>query len=220
MPVASVADAKIVCCPMANVSPEATGMLFSLNVTGTAPFTASIAEAANVTGAPAAEVASVDAGAPAATTGAVVSFTSKLKLVFAVLPARSVADARTVWLPTEKNVIPGVTGVPFSVKVTGSVPSIASLVSATKLTGEPAAAVASVADGALAVSAGAVVSSVKEIEAELSLPAASVSLAVMVCVASVSAGVKLQAPVASAIWCRARVLLPSASPMRRRRLCR
>ncbi len=133
LPVASVADAKIVCCPMANVSPEATGMVFSLNVTGTAPFTASIAEAANVTGEPAAEVASVDAGAPAATTGAVVSFTSKPKLVFAVLPATSVADARTVWLPTEKNVVPGVTGVAFSVKVTGSVPSIASLVSATKL---------------------------------------------------------------------------------------
>ena len=151
---------------MANVSPEATDTLFSLNVTGTAPFTASMAEAASVTDAPAAEVASVRAGALAATTGAVVSFTSKLKLVLAVLPARSVADARTVWLPTEKNVIPGVTGVPFSVKVTGSVPSIASLVSATKLTGEPAAEVASVADGALAVSTGAVVSSVKEIEAE------------------------------------------------------
>ena len=76
-----------------NVSPDATTEPFSLNVTGSIPSTTSVAEAVNVTDAPDAEVASVDVGALAVTTGAVVSTTSKLNCVVPVFFAASLADA-------------------------------------------------------------------------------------------------------------------------------
>ena len=61
--------------------------------------------------------------------------------------------------------------------------------------------------GALIVTAGALVSRVKETVAEAVLPAVSVSLAVIVCAPSVSVGVKLQPPAAFA------VVVPSVVPL-------
>jgi hypothetical protein len=117
--------------PIANVEPEA-----GLHVTGRGPSMASLADAENVTAAPAALVATVLIGLGTVTVGAWLSATVTWKFALPVLPARSWAVQVTVVAPIG-NVEPDA-----GLHATGRGPSTASDAEAENVTAAPAELVA------------------------------------------------------------------------------
>ena len=142
LPAASVAVSVIVWVPSANVSPDWTAVVPSLNETVSVPSTTSDADAEKVATAPVAPVASSVSLAWPAITGAVVSCTAMVKLDVLVLPAASVAVSVIVWVPSA-NVSPDWTAVVPSLNKTVSVPSTTSDADAEKVATAPVAPVAS-----------------------------------------------------------------------------
>src|SRR4051812_7073898 len=114
LPASSDAEHVTVVVPIRRTSPEATGAPSSERQdTEGAPLTASLAEAAKVTGAPAEDLASTAMSSGTVTAGAVVSRTITLKLAVPVLPASSDAEHVTVVVPIRRT-SPEATGAPSS----------------------------------------------------------------------------------------------------------
>jgi hypothetical protein len=95
LPALSVAEQSTVVVPTGKVEPEA-----GVQVTGTEPSTASVAEAVNVTTAPLELVACTVIFDGSVKVGGVLSTTVTVKLPDALLPALSVAEQETVVVPS------------------------------------------------------------------------------------------------------------------------
>ncbi len=149
LPAASVAERDTEAKPIPNVLPEG-----GFAITGTLLLTKSLAVATNVTGAPAALVASAVAVVGAEMTGGVVSRTVTVNELWAALPAASLALRCTVVTPSG-NVLPEA-----GLAVTATAPSTLSLAVAVKLTTAPDGLVASTVMLAGVAITGGVVSAV------------------------------------------------------------
>jgi len=183
LPAESVAVQVTGVAPSLNVLPEA-----GVQVVATEPLTESVADAAKLTTAPAALVASAVMFAGTVTAGFVVSKTVTVRFAVPVLPAPSVAKQVTVVVP-RGNVLPEA-GVQFGI----SAPLTRSVADAVKLTTAPEALVASAVMGAGTVTTGFVVS--LTVTVKLALPVLpAVSVAVQVTVVLPSANVLPEAGV-------------------------
>jgi hypothetical protein len=131
LPAASCAVQVTVVAAIGKVEPDA-----GLQVTGRGPLTTSVADAENVTTAPAALVAGVVMFAGTVTVGAWLSVTVTWKLALPVFPAASCAVQVTVVGPSGKVEPDG------GLQVTGRAPLIASFADAENDTTAPAALVA------------------------------------------------------------------------------
>ena len=147
LPAASVAEQVTVVVPIAKVEPDG-----GEQVVVRAPLTASKAEAAKVTTAPAELVASTVMFDGTVTTGAVVSTTVTVNVLLPVLPAASVAEQVTVVLPIAK--VEPDTGKQVVVRA----PLTASKAEAVKVTTAPVEPVACTVMSAGTVITGGVVS--------------------------------------------------------------
>jgi hypothetical protein len=132
LPALSAAVQETAVVPMANVLPEA-----GKQTTGTTPSIASSDDAAKVTVAPLAPVASAVTSAGRVSTGPIESRTITVKLPLDELPLLSVAEHDTGVAPIA-NVAPEA-----GVQLTGTMPSTASSADAVKVTTAPAGLVAS-----------------------------------------------------------------------------
>jgi hypothetical protein len=142
-----VAVQVTVVAPSANALPDA-----GVQLVATAPSTRSVAEAANVTAAPAGPVASAVIGAGTLIAGGVVSVTVTVNVADALLPAASRAVHVTVVAPVA-NTLPEA-----GEHAVASLPSTLSLALALNVTVAPPGPVASVVIGAGTVIAGGVMS--------------------------------------------------------------
>jgi hypothetical protein len=170
LPRASIAVHVTVVVPSGNVDP-----LTGVQVTGTSPSTASVAEEVKLNAAPVAPVASTLAFAGTVTFGAVVSVTVTVKEAARLLPRASVAVQLTAVGPSG-NVDPLA-----GVHVTSTTPSTLSVADVVKLNAAPVGPVASTVASAGTVTVGAVVSvTVTVKDAALLLPRVSVPVHVTV----------------------------------------
>ncbi len=165
LPALSAAEQSTVVVPNGKVLPEA-----GVQLTETAPFTMSVADAEKVTTAPAGLVTAVVISAGKDKEGAVVSTTVTSKLPVAVLPVSSVAEQFTGVVPRAK-VLPE-TGE----QITGTELSAISVANGAKVATAPAELVASTVIVAGKDKEGGVVSTTATSKLPLAvLPAASVA---------------------------------------------